>query len=113
MISGPETSAPVGPVTAEERLARIGHRPYLILLPNADADVASEVERNLFDHGYLVYCTGNFGDGTAAARAGMISLVYGPISAGEVYPGEIPTISSTADTVVTILSVLRTVDIGR
>ena len=113
MISGPEASAPLGPVTAADRAARIGHSPHLILLPNATADVAADVERNLFDHGYLVYCTSNLGDGTAAARAGMISLVYGPIGTSEVHPGEIPTISSTADTMLTILPVLQAAGIGR
>ena len=56
MISGrPELLAPAGPVTVEERTARIGHGPHLILLPNADAAVAQEVERGLFDQGYLVF----------------------------------------------------------
>ncbi len=77
MISGPETLAPVGPVTAEDREARIGHRPYLILLPNADASTAEEVERTLFDRGYLVYRTDDLHDGQAAADAGLVALVFG------------------------------------
>ncbi|MDR3701672.1 MAG: sulfate adenylyltransferase subunit CysN [Candidatus Sulfopaludibacter sp.] len=78
MISGPEALTPAGPVTAEDRAARIGHRPHLILLPNADAATAQEVERALFDHGYLVYRTDDFGDGKAAADAGLVGLVFGP-----------------------------------
>ncbi len=77
MISGPEVLAPAGPVTAEERAARIGHPPHLILLPNAGVAAAEEVERRLFDHGYLVCLTEHLRAGEAAAAAGMIGVVFG------------------------------------
>ena len=80
MISGQEPPEPAGPVTPEERQARIGHSPRLILLPNADATTAHEVERFLFDQGYLVYPTDNLRGGEAAAAAGLIGLVFGKLN---------------------------------
>jgi sulfate adenylyltransferase large subunit len=79
MISGPaDDTAASGPVTALERAARIGHSPRLILLPNADAAIAAQIERSLFEEGYLVYCAGDLRAGEAAASAGLVALVYGP-----------------------------------
>jgi sulfate adenylyltransferase large subunit len=77
MISGPEERTLAGKVTPEERRARIGHAPHLILLPNAGQSAVDEVERRLFDHGYLVFCTTNLTSGMAATEAGMVALVFG------------------------------------
>jgi sulfate adenylyltransferase large subunit len=82
MISGPEVLAPAGPVTAGERAARIGHEPRMILLPNANVATAQDVERALFDHGYLVYRTDDFRAGKAAADAGLVGLVFGAEAKG-------------------------------
>ena len=112
MISGGERSAPSGPVTTEERFARIGHGPHLILLPNATGDVAADVERHLFDRGYLVYCTGNLDDGVVAAWAGMISLVYGQAAVGDVHSGVIPVTRSTPPDLLPILATLRDAGLG-
>ncbi|HWC95418.1 MAG TPA: sulfate adenylyltransferase subunit CysN [Candidatus Sulfopaludibacter sp.] len=84
MISGSPAEFPAGPVTPEERLARIGHKSCLLLLPDADSAVAAEVERHLFDRGYLVHRTGRMQAGVAAAEAGLIGLIFGPGAREEV-----------------------------
>ena len=43
-----------GPVTPEERRARIGHAPFVIWLQGGDRTSAVALERQLFDLGYLV-----------------------------------------------------------
>ena len=78
MISGPEAQPAAGPVSAEERTARVGHAAHLFLLTKASAATAAQVERALFDQGYLVYLTESLEGGEIAADAGMIALVYGP-----------------------------------
>jgi hypothetical protein len=55
MVIGPDTWRPSGPVTPAERVARIGHRPFVIRLVNTDHDTALRIERHLFDQGYLVH----------------------------------------------------------
>lgn len=82
MISGPEAAPEAGLVTAAERAARIGHAPQLILLPHADAATAEHLERQLFDHGYLVYRTERLADGKAAADAGLVGMVFGSEATG-------------------------------
>jgi len=42
-------------VTSAERLARIGHRPFVVRLVNGTLEVARLLERHLFDLGYLVH----------------------------------------------------------
>ena len=54
MIIGPDTWRPSGPVTPAERVARIGHRPFVVRLVNTDQETAQRIERQLFDQGYLV-----------------------------------------------------------
>ena len=54
MIIGPDTWRPSGPVTTAERVARIGHRPFVVRLVNTDQETARRIERQLFDQGYLV-----------------------------------------------------------
>jgi sulfate adenylyltransferase large subunit len=54
MIIGPDTWRPSGPVTPAERVARVGHRPFVVRLVNTDYETARRIERHLFDQGYLV-----------------------------------------------------------
>jgi sulfate adenylyltransferase large subunit len=81
MIIGPDTWRPSGPVTPAERLARIGHRPYLVRLVNADRETARGIERHLFDQGYLVHVIDEPQHLAQALRtaftAGLVSVVYG------------------------------------
>ena len=81
MISGPDLYRHSGPVTPAERLARIGHRPYVIRLLNADSEGARFLERHLFDQGYLVHVVEE-ADPTPAVQAsflvGLVSIVRGP-----------------------------------
>ncbi|SPE37827.1 sulfate adenylyltransferase, subunit 1 [Candidatus Sulfopaludibacter sp. SbA3] len=110
MIAGPEVQAALGPVTVEERSARIGHTPHLILLPNADAAVAEEVERHLFDHGFLTYRTKELQAGMAAADAGFVGLVFGAEADVTNLPaaaGSVPCTNSTEPTSHAIVQVLR------
>jgi sulfate adenylyltransferase large subunit len=78
MITGEAGAAPTGPVTDEERRARIGHKPRLLLLPKIDAETAAQLERRLFDRGYLVHRTDRLAAGKAAVEAGLVGLVFGP-----------------------------------
>jgi sulfate adenylyltransferase large subunit len=81
MILGPDTWRPSGPVTSAERLARIGHRPYLVRLVNADRETARAIERHLFDQSYLVHVIEEPQHLAQAVRtaftAGLVSVVYG------------------------------------
>ncbi len=81
MIVGPDTWRPSGPVTPAERLARIGHRPYLVRLAHADAEMARLIERHLFDQGYLVHVIEEPEHLAQAIRtafsAGMVALLFG------------------------------------
>jgi hypothetical protein len=81
MIIGPDTWRPSGPVTPAERLARIGHRPYLVRLLNADRETARGIERHLFDQGYLVHVIEAPQHLAQAVRtaftAGLVTLVCG------------------------------------
>ncbi len=77
MVRGAVTRAVAGPVTAEERQARIGHGPVLIVLPDAAEQTARQVERELFDHGYLVHVTSRMLDGQLAIDAGLAAIVFG------------------------------------
>jgi hypothetical protein len=81
MIIGPDTWRLSGPVTPAERLARIGHRPYLVRLVNADSETARAIERHLFDQGYLVHLVDEPQHLAQAIRtaftAGLVSVVYG------------------------------------
>jgi len=82
MISRPDTNHRSGPVTPAERLARVGHRPYLIRLVHASQETARLVERHLFDLGYLVYVAAAAQDLAEAVRtgfhAGVVTILYGP-----------------------------------
>jgi sulfate adenylyltransferase large subunit len=79
MISGPDTYRHSGPVTPAERIARIGHRPYVVRLQNTDLETAQTVERHLFDQGYLVYLIENQENLAQAVHtafhAGLIALL--------------------------------------
>jgi len=80
MISGPDLYSHSGPVTPAERLARIGHRPYVIRLQNGDAEFARSVERHLFDQGYLVHVVEEADPGPAVRagfQMGLVSIVPG------------------------------------
>ncbi|HEY7390615.1 MAG TPA: sulfate adenylyltransferase subunit CysN [Bryobacteraceae bacterium] len=81
MIIGPDTWRPSGPVTPAERLARIGHRPYLVRLVNGDSETARGIERHLFDQGYLVHVVEAPQYLAQAVRtaftAGLVAIVYG------------------------------------
>jgi sulfate adenylyltransferase large subunit len=83
MISGPDLYHHTGPVTPAERLARIGHRPYVIRLENGNAETARLVERHLFDQGYLVHVVEGADDPGPAVKTsfqmGLISIVSGPL----------------------------------
>jgi hypothetical protein len=84
MIIGPDTWRPSGPVTPAERLARIGHRPYLVRLLSADSETARGIERHLFDQGYLVHVVVEPQHLAQAVRtaftAGLVTLVYGAVA---------------------------------
>jgi sulfate adenylyltransferase large subunit len=81
MIIGPDTWRPSGPVTPAERLARIGHRPYVIRLANTDQETARRIERRLFDQGYLVHLIEQPEHLAQAVRtafaAGLVSVLCG------------------------------------
>jgi sulfate adenylyltransferase large subunit len=78
MITGPDLYSHSGPVTPAERIARIGHRAYVIRLDNGDAELARSIERHLFDQGYLVHLIED-ADPVPAVRAsfqvGLVSIV--------------------------------------
>jgi sulfate adenylyltransferase large subunit len=78
MIIGPDAHQHLGPVTPAERLARIGHRPYMIHLAHGDFELARIVERHLFDMGYLVHIIDDAADLNQAIRtsfeAGLVSI---------------------------------------
>jgi sulfate adenylyltransferase large subunit len=82
MIIGPDVRHHSGPVTPAERLARIGHRPYVIRLDNGNAGMARLIERHLFDLGYLVHVVEQTDHLAQAVRtgfqAGLISILFGP-----------------------------------
>jgi sulfate adenylyltransferase large subunit len=81
MIIGPDTWRLSGPVTPAERLARIGHRPYLIRLSHTDSETARLIERHLFDQGYLVHVIEDPAHMLQAVRtafsAGLVSILFG------------------------------------
>ncbi len=81
MIVGPDVHHHSGPVTPAERLARIGHRPYVIRLEQGGAELARLIERHLFDLGYLVHVVEEADPMVQAVwtgfQAGLISIVYG------------------------------------
>ena len=81
MISRPDLHLHSGPVSEAERLARIGHRPYLIRLLRGNLETAQLLERHLFDLGYLSYLIGEVEGARVAAgtsfQAGLIAILYG------------------------------------
>ena len=81
MISRPDTHHHTGPVTDAERLARIGHRPYVIRLVHGTRGLAQSVERHLFDLGYLVHVAAELDDRAEAVRtvfrAGLVTILFG------------------------------------
>ncbi len=81
MITRPDVHRHTGPVTEAERLARIGHRPFVMALKHGDTEAARLLERHLFDLGYLVHVVEGAGDLQEAVRtgfrAGLISILYG------------------------------------
>ena len=93
MIVRPDTHHHTGPVTEAERLARIGHRPYVIRLVNANLETAQLLERHLFDLGYLVQVAAAAEDRVQAVltafQAGLVTILFGP-SAAAVPPANIP-----------------------
>ncbi|HEY1239425.1 MAG TPA: sulfate adenylyltransferase subunit CysN [Bryobacteraceae bacterium] len=91
MITRPDAHRHSGPVTEAERLARIGHRPFVIVLKHSDADTARLLERHLFDLGYLVHVVEGAGLAQEAVRtgfqAGLVSILYGETAET---PGTLP-----------------------
>src|SRR5262249_37746580 len=78
MISRPDTFHHSGPVTETERQARIGHRPYLLNLPRATEEVARNIERHLFDAGYLVHIVENSPEAVRTVlAAGLVAMLVG------------------------------------
>jgi len=81
MISGPDVHHHVGPVSSAERLARIGHRPYVIRLRQEDGELARLIERHLFDQGYLIHVVEGAENPVQAVRtgfqAGLVSILLG------------------------------------
>jgi sulfate adenylyltransferase large subunit len=81
MIARPDIHRHSGPVTETERLARIGHRPFVIRLKSSDAKAARLLERHLFDLGYLVHVIEGAEDLQEAVRtgfrAGLVTMLYG------------------------------------
>ncbi|MBV9507545.1 MAG: sulfate adenylyltransferase subunit CysN [Acidobacteriia bacterium] len=81
MIIGLDTYHHAGPVTPAERLARIGHRPYVLRLVNADLETAQTIERHLFDQGYLVHVIQEAENLAQSVQtvfaAGLVSLLFG------------------------------------
>jgi len=82
MIIGPDVHHHSGAVTSAERLARIGHRPYVIRLGNGEVETARLIERHLFDLGYLVHVVEEVDHLAQAVRtgfqAGLVSILFGP-----------------------------------
>ncbi|HLK49857.1 MAG TPA: sulfate adenylyltransferase subunit CysN [Bryobacteraceae bacterium] len=80
MIVGPDAHRHAGRVTGAERLARIGHRPYVIRLAHADQELARLVERHLFDLGYLAHVIEGAEHWPQAVQtgfdAGLVSIVH-------------------------------------
>ncbi|MBZ5575911.1 MAG: sulfate adenylyltransferase subunit CysN [Acidobacteriia bacterium] len=93
MIARPDTHHHSGPVTEAERLARIGHRPYVIRLGKGTLETAQLVERHLFDLGYLVHVAAGREPGAEAVRtafqAGLVLIQFGA-PAETALPGGIP-----------------------
>ncbi|PWU05712.1 MAG: sulfate adenylyltransferase subunit CysN [Terriglobia bacterium] len=81
MIIGPDVHHHSGPVTPSERMARVGHRPYVIRLAHTDAEVARLIERHLFDQGYLVHVVEDAQHLAQAVRtsfeAGLVAILFG------------------------------------
>lgn len=80
MIARPDLQHHSGPVTEAERLARIGHRPYVIRLLQGNLETAQLLERYLFDLGYLVYVVSPNRDRAEAVgtgfAAGLVTVLY-------------------------------------
>src|SRR5260370_40310130 len=70
---------PTGRVTDAERRAMRGHGPLAICLPPARADLAWQLERRLFDHGYTVHVLHEPEDLRLAVRtalaAGLVAVM--------------------------------------
>jgi sulfate adenylyltransferase large subunit len=82
MISRPDAYHHSGPVTETERQARIGHRPYLLNLPRATEEVARNIERHLFDAGYMVHIVENSPEAVRTVlAAGLVAMVVGESTA--------------------------------
>jgi len=81
MITGPDLHHHAGPVTPAERLARIGHRPFVVRLVNGDLETARLIERHLFDQGNLVLVIEDAENLPQAVRtafqAGLVSILFG------------------------------------
>jgi sulfate adenylyltransferase large subunit len=81
MILGPDIHRHSGPVTPAERLARLGHRPYVIRLASGNEETARLIERHLFDQGYLVHVVEQAESLRQAIhtgfQAGLVSILFG------------------------------------
>ncbi len=94
MIVGAEQQQRSGPVTAAERIARVGHRPHVIHLSETSAEFARTVERHLFDLGYLVHVIEqpeHVGEALRTSfHAGLVAIVSGPAPVTEALPAGVP-----------------------
>jgi hypothetical protein len=88
MIRRPCGQSAGGEVSADERVVRIGHPPFIVHLDDGGREIALEIERYLFDLGYLTYVAENTQASTqeagAALRLGAALVLYGP---GPLIPG--------------------------
>ncbi len=68
-----------GPVTGREREAALGHAATVVVLPPGQSELAYDLERLLFDHGWLVHVIDqpeHLGQAVRTARsAGMVAIV--------------------------------------
>jgi len=81
MIARPDLQRHSGVVTGAERVARIGHRPYVIRLKEGNLETARLLERHLFDLGYLVHLIEGAESLATAVhtgfQAGLVSILHG------------------------------------
>ena len=91
MIRSAAAALGLGPVTAAERRARIGHDPFVVRLEGATEAQAQAVERQLFDSGYLAHVVGISSHAVQTAEilveAGLIAILFGADAPDPAYTG--------------------------